>query len=110
MHVRDGFLLIELLVAIAVFVLFATAISRLHLETLKTSRMATQRMQLLQSVTRCFEAMQRGQTIASSEKNNEYQMRVENLAVRTAENHMFNFVKIAAQANGCTVELVGALS
>ena len=94
MCVRDGFLLIELLVAISIFVLFATSISRLQLESLKTGSLATRRMRTLHSITDCLENLKIDKNYKILEKNDAYKVKIEQIPIKITENHMFNFVKI----------------
>jgi Tfp pilus assembly protein PilV len=57
---KSGFLLIELLIAISIFVLSVLTISRLQVHAVKTSRRALERMQLLTSITNEMENLKIG--------------------------------------------------
>ena len=111
MFLKKGFLLIELLVAIAFFVVFSTAFYSLQFETLKNKDLAQKRLKALNLATNQMEMLKVGREV---EKNDAINVAPIKINFKDKKLGDFEFVKITVKQKtllkkSCTVCLLGSL-
>ena len=77
---KDAFLLIELLSSIAIFILFVTAFSSLHVISIKTKNMAVKRAKALNLAVFCLESLKKDRKIEENfDKNKRFIVEIKSL-------------------------------